>query len=305
MQWENSQGVAWVAVDWGTSNLRIWLMSKTNQVIAEHQSDKGMSSLKAPIEFEHVLLDCLGPFLNEAHPLPVFCCGMVGAKQGWQDAGYARVPHNPLKNQAPVEIRVQHKGLKVWVLPGLCQVEPFDVMRGEETQIAGVLCDNPDFTGVCCLPGTHSKWALIKAGNVESFSSYMTGELFALLSKQSVLKHSITDEHWSDEVFNHSVAQALNAPDQFLGELFSIRARDLLGDGTASYAKTRLSGLLIGLELSGTKAWWQDKAVMLVGSGALQSLYVKALQPLNCDLVLLDSTPMTLAGLTSAYNQKG
>ena len=305
MQWKNTQGVSWVAVDWGTSNLRIWLMSHDSQVIDHNSSDQGMATLNSAAEFEQVLFECLETLLGDSDTLPVVCCGMVGAKQGWQDAGYSAVPHNPLQYQKLDTLPTTHNQLAVWVLPGLCQLQPADVMRGEETQIAGVLCQYKEFTGVLCLPGTHSKWALSQAGEVVSFNTFMTGELFALLSKQSVLRHSVIDDQWSDEVFQQGVSDGFNNPSQFTGALFSVRAKDILGSGTTQFGKARLSGLLIGIELAGTQQWWQGQKVMLIGDSQLQSLYKLAMQQMNIDVVLMDATQMTLAGLTAAYEQQG
>ena len=305
MKWKKTLGVSWVAVDWGTSNLRIWLMSEDSQVIAENTSNQGMASLSSPDEFEKVLFECLQSLLTDGEILPVICCGMVGAKQGWQDAGYSTVPHNPLQYQIPVPVPTKHRQLRVWVLPGLCQLTPADVMRGEETQIAGVLCQHKEFSGVLCLPGTHSKWALCQAGEVASFSTFMTGELFSLLSKQSVLRHSVNDEQWSDDAFKQGLQDAVNNPAQLTSELFSVRARDILGNGAISFGKARLSGLLIGSELEGTREWWQGEKVILLGDSLLQSLYKLAMDQVNIDVVLLDATQMTLAGLTAAYEQQG
>jgi 2-dehydro-3-deoxygalactonokinase len=305
MKWDKTLGVSWVAVDWGTSNLRIWLMSKDSQVIAENISNQGMASLSSPAEFEQVLFECLESLLIDGEVLPVICCGMVGAKQGWLDAGYSTVPHNPLQYQMPVAVPTKHRQLWVWVLPGLCQLKPADVMRGEETQIAGVLCQHKEFSGVLCLPGTHSKWALCQAGEVASFSTFMTGELFDLLSKQSVLRHSVIDDQWSDDAFKQGVQDAINNPAQLTSELFSVRARDILGNGATHFGKARLSGLLIGSELEGTREWWQGKKVILLGDSLLQSLYKLAMEQVNIDVVLLDGTQMTLAGLTAAYEQQG
>ena len=305
IEWKNKQSVAWVAVDWGTSNLRIWLMSKDSQVIDHNTSDQGMASLNSPAEFEQVLFDCLQPLLTDGEVLPVVCCGMVGAKQGWQDVGYSTVPHNPLQYQTPIPVPTKHRQLWVWVLPGLCQRTPPDVMRGEETQIAGLLCQQKDFSGVLCLPGTHSKWAFCQAGEVVSFSTFMTGELFALLAKQSVLRHSVIDEQWSDEAFKKGVQDAFDNPLKFASELFSVRAKDILDSGAPSHGKARLSGLLIGSELAGTREWWQDQKVMLLGDNLLQSLYELAMKQINIDVVLVDATQMTLAGLTAAYEQQG
>jgi 2-dehydro-3-deoxygalactonokinase len=178
-------------------------------------------------------------------------------------------------------------------------------MRGEETQIAGVLCQHKEFSGVLCLPGTHSKWALCQAGEVASFSTFMTGELFDLLSKQSVLRHSVIDDQWSDDAFKQGVQDAINNPAQLTSELFSVRARDILGNGATHFGKARLSGLLIGSELEGTREWWQGKKVILLGDSLLQSLYKLAMEQVNIDVVLLDGTQMTLAGLTAAYEQQG
>ena len=305
MEWGTIEGVSWVAVDWGTSNLRIWVMSEGSQVIAQNTSNQGMASLSSAAEFEQVLFECLQPLLANGEILPVICCGMVGAKQGWQDAGYSIVPHNPLQYQTPIPVPTKHCQLWVWVLPGLCQLQPADVMRGEETQIAGVLCQQKDFSGVLCLPGTHSKWALSEAGQVMSFSTFLTGELFALLSQQSVLRHSAMNDDWNDDAFIQGVHDALNNPAQFTNELFSVRARDILGSGAIEFGKARLSGLLIGIELAGTRELWQGRKVMLLGDKMLQSLYKLAMDQMKIDVVLVNATEMTLAGLTAAYEQQG
>jgi len=305
MEWGTIEGVSWVAVDWGTSNLRIWLMSEGSQVIAQNISNQGMASLSSGAEFEQVLFECLQPLLTDGEILPVICCGMVGAKQGWQDAGYSTVPHNPLQYQTPIPVPTKHRQLWVWVLPGLCQAQPADVMRGEETQIAGVLCQQKDFSGVLCLPGTHSKWALSEAGQVLSFSTFLTGELFALLSQQSVLRHSVMNDDWNDDAFIEGVHDALNNPAQFTSELFSVRARDILGSGAIGFGKARLSGLLIGIELAGTRELWQGRKVILLGDKLLQSLYKLAMDQMKIDVVLVNATEMTLAGLTAAYEQQG
>ncbi len=305
MEWGIIHGVSWVAVDWGTSNLRIWLMSQESQVIAQNTSNQGMASLGSADEFEQVLFECLQPILTYGEILPVICCGMVGAKQGWHDVGYSTVPHNPLEYQTPIPVPTKHSQLWVWVLPGLCQLHPADVMRGEETQIAGVLSHQKDFSGVVCLPGTHSKWALCGAGQVLSFSTFMTGELFALLSQQSVLRHSVSHDHWHEDEFIQGVHDALNNPAQFTNELFCIRARDILGDGAVGFGKARLSGLLIGMELAGTCELWQGQKVMLLGDSALQLLYKLAMDQVKVDVVLVNATQITLAGLTAAYEKQG
>ena len=99
------------------------------------------------------------------------------------------------------------------VLPGLSQARPADVMRGEETQIAGLLAADPGFDGVACLPGTHTKWARVSAGEVVSFRTCMTGELFALLSERSVLRHAVGGEGFEEAAFAEALSDAIARPE--------------------------------------------------------------------------------------------
>ena len=138
--------------------------------------------------------------------MPVIACGMVGARQGWIEAPYSQVPCAPV-GLSMIKPVVEDTRLDVSILPGLSQTDPADVMRGEETQIAGYLAENPGFDGVLCLPGTHTKWAHISAGEVVSFRTFMTGELFALVSSQSVLRHSV-GAGWDGPAYRSAVSDA-------------------------------------------------------------------------------------------------
>ena len=174
-------GVApdWIAVDWGTSRLRAWAMAAGCAVLADAASERGMGGL-ASADFEPALLALVGGWLGQA-AVPVVACGMVGARQGWVEAPYRTVPCAPL-GEATVTAPARDPRLRVRVVPGLAQARPPDVMRGEETQIAGWLAARPGFDGVLCLPGSHSKWVRVSAGEVVSFQTFMTGELFAALA---------------------------------------------------------------------------------------------------------------------------
>ena len=190
----------WIAVDWGTSNLRVWVFDDTGEPIQFLSSDKGMGTLQ-PDQFEQALLDLIAPFL-EARPTPVICCGMVGAKQGWSEAAYAQSPCSPPDASNALRVEAKDPRIMVRILPGVSQNAPADVMRGEETQIAGYLSSDPNFFGTLCLPGTHTKWAQVSAQEIVSFRTFMTGELFALLSKNSVLRYGVQTGDWSDDEFN-------------------------------------------------------------------------------------------------------
>ncbi len=294
----NATYADWIAVDWGTSNLRAWAMRGAS-VVAKAGSDKGMGSLDRQ-GFEPALLNLIEPWLG-AGTTPVIACGMVGARQGWIEAPYARVPCPPV-GAATVKAPVSDSRIDVTVLPGLSQEKPADVMRGEETQIAGFLAVMPEFDGILCLPGTHTKWVQVSTGEVVSFRTFMTGELFALISDQSVLRHSM-DDAFDAEAFQNAVRDGMADPQALAGRFFSLRAEGLLSVPVPGAAKARLSGLLIGSELAAAKAYWLGQRIALLGAGKLAQLYADALTAEGAVPETADVTRATLAGLTAAYEK--
>lgn len=299
----------WIAVDWGTTSLRATAMTAAGPVDLGH-SPRGMNAVR-PDEFETALLDLLGQSgrLDQSGPLDVVACGMVGARQGWIEAPYRPVPCTPL-GPGLIRAPARRPGLTVHIAPGLSQHTPPDVMRGEETQVAGFLSLHPGWDGILCLPGTHSKWVAVSAGEVTGFRTVMTGELFHLLKSQSVLRHSIaqgddgTDPDQRHAAFLAAVDEAMLEPDQVIARLFSIRAGDLLGGpgGAAGPVLTgaRLSGLLIGAELAATRGWWLGNRVGLVCSGPLAHSYADALARQGVTVQQAEILPATLAGLAAA-----
>ena len=285
-------GAEWIAVDWGTSRLRVWGMRGAEPAWHE-ASDRGMAAL-APSEFERALRDLLG-----GREAPVIACGMVGARQGWVEAPYAAVPCAPLG--APVRAP---GALDVAILPGLSQRKPPDVMRGEETQIAGLLAGEPGFDGVACLPGTHTKWAQLSAGEVVSFRTCMTGELFALLSERSVLRHSVAGGEFDEEAFEGSLMAALSHPETLAAALFGLRAEGLLEGASPAALRSRLSGLLIGAEFAATRPYWLGQEVAVIADGALSRAYGLALAAQGASVRGFGAEAMTLRGLHAARSQQ-
>jgi 2-dehydro-3-deoxygalactonokinase len=250
-----------------------------------------------PTDFEAALLRLISPWLKDSGPpTTVLACGMVGARQGWREAAYRAVPCCPVDVAGMLSVPTQDPRILVRIAPGLCQDQPADVMRGEETQVAGVLALHPGFDGVICLPGTHSKWVQASAGQVQRFQTFMTGELFALLSTQSVLRHGMADG-WDAAAFDQGLAEALARPEQIATRLFSLRAEFLLHGMTPAQARAKLSGLLIGIELAGATTYWRTHNLLLVGSPDLASSYARALASQGVHAALLDATACTLAGL--------
>lgn len=282
----------WIAADWGTTNLRLWAM-RGAEVIHRRASSQGMGGLTTA-EFAPVLAHETADWADWADA-PVVACGMVGARQGWVEAPYARVP------TSAVTPLVKVPDARVWIAGGVSQTDPADVMRGEETQIAGLLAARPQFDGVVCLPGTHTKWARISAGEICSFQSFMTGEIFSLLATQSVLRHTVQAEAFDEAAFDGAVRDALAQPHRAYGRMFQLRAGALVGDLAPEVARARLSGMLIGWELAGAKPYWLGQEVVLIGSPALSKLYARALTAQGVQVTEAGIDATTLAGLHSAW----
>ena len=294
----------WIAVDWGTTNLRIWHCDQAGNVLDETKVQMGMGTLKAS-EYEGVLILQIEHHLSDDINTEVLVCGMAGARQGWQDAGYLTAPCNtPSLNQA-VTVHTKDPRIMVRILPGIKQPEPADVMRGEETQIAGFLKHTPDYNGVICLPGTHSKWVHVQNGQVIEFQTFMTGEVYDLLSRSSVLKHSVSGEGFSHSDFVDAAKSAFKNPADAASQLFRLRAQHLVHDTDATVLRARLSGILIGQEVAAMEYQWNHLPITLIGEEALCSLYKSALEAVGTSVDLNLSTAPTLRGLIAIRTGKG
>lgn len=302
----------WIAVDWGTTHMRAYAMANRDQgldsdVLAS-ATGPGMREVAiAGGDFETSLLSAIDGWTIGPH-IPVLLCGMVGSRQGWCEAGYLPIPQS-LSDLAShlVPVPARNKSLSAYILPGLKQTNPYDVMRGEETQLAGYLGtvsrqQTPGLTERICLPGTHAKWVRMDGGIVAHFSTALTGELFDLLSRHSILAHSLAGEGFDDEAFSDSVQTAYHDPACVTEALFSIRAEGLLNGEDGARARGRLSGLLIGAEFAGAHLE-AGEAVTLIGAKALNTTYAKALSVLGHDADNHDGEAMVLKGLSVVHRQ--
>ena len=283
----------WIAVDWGTSRLRAWAMDG-DQVLAEASSDDGMGRLTQD-RFEPALISLVSEWLGDGMTT-VLACGMVGARQGWQEAPYRAVPCAPVAAGDTVKVETQDPRLDVRIIAGLSQAAPADVMRGEEVQIAGFLSQLPDFEGVLLLPGTHSKHVDLVDGQVQRFATHMTGEHFNLICAHSILKHSVAEGDHDPVAFADGVQ--IGCAGNALKRLFSIRAEGLVGQSDPVAARSKLSGMLIGAELADLDT---KRPTMVIGSGALCDLYLAALVQIGVDAAARDGGDLVRAGLTKLY----
>jgi len=292
----------WIAADWGTTHMRAWAIGEEDNVLAFRESNEGMKDLQQN-EFEPVLLRLIESWLDDTKVTAVMACGMVGAKQGWVETPYLKTPCVPIDINQLTTTNTHDKRIKVHLVPGVMQNHPADIMRGEETQIAGFIYKNRDFDGVVCLPGTHAKWVNIKAGKISSFKTFMTGELFGVISNHTLIRHSTSIKGWNQESFEKGIHEGFNNPGLIASNLFSLRAESIVNNLDRDQARSTLSGLLLGLELNGAQSFWKDSNVTLIGSELLSNNYHQGLKILGGQSQLFSLETATLSGLSSAYRE--
>ncbi|WP_108721620.1 2-dehydro-3-deoxygalactonokinase [Neptunicoccus sediminis] len=291
----------WIAVDWGQTNLRIWVMGAGGNLLAERSADQGTGAL-ASDGFEPALLAMIEDFLSDGKTTPVLCTGRAGAAGGWVEAPFQPVPCAPLTHTSFVTAPTRDPRIAVSVVPGLSQISPApDIMQGEETQIAGFLQANPKFDGVLVLPGIHTKWVHISAEEVVSFQSFLTGELYALLARQSLLRPAIALSGWDDAAFEDGLGESISRPESVAAKLFGLHAAAQLSTLSPQAARARLSGLLIGLELAATRPYWLGQNLAILATPEIGEIYARALSLQGLTAPVSDVTPLIREGLMAAY----
>ena len=293
---------AYVAVDWGTSSFRLWLIDRAGDILGERRSDEGMMA-SSGLGFANVLQSHLDG-LGVADDVPVIICGMAGARQGWVEAGYVDTPAR-LGSVLERAVAVPGQSRDIRILPGIAQRDPAapDVMRGEETQLLGALGLESGAEALVCVPGTHSKWVSVNGDTVERFATFMTGELFSAISRNTILSHAIAGADVAEDIeaFKSAVAAAFTAPARAANLLFQVRSKQLLFGGTPSAARETISGTLIGLELAaGLSGNLPGAGMTLVASGRLQALYRSAFETLSVAVRLVDAEDAARRGLSMA-----
>jgi len=299
-----AETIAWVAVDWGTSNLRAWAIGESGVEIASATSDKGMGKL-AREQFPDALDEVLGKLGVAERALDIVICGMAGARQGWMEAPYLEAPTDlGGLGQGAVHPAANDQRLRVSILPGVCQRQGGEnVMRGEETQLLGLATVSPGYSGLVCMPGTHSKWARLDGTSIMDFATAMTGEMFDLLRTHSVLRHSLVEPlagEDGDAGFAEGAETGLTNPADLLGQLFRVRAASLLSGKSSAWCAGYLSGLLIGTEIASRRDQIASEPVPLIGSEKLCALYAQVLNMAGAAGRLVNSTEVMLAGLKAA-----
>lgn len=281
-----------IAVDWGTTNRRGYLLGADGKLLDETEDDKGILSVEAG-RFPAAVAE-LRERLGDR---PMLLAGMVGSNRGWIEAPYVPCPASG--DELAAHIIWAEEG-RTAIVPGLSFLNDrrADVMRGEEVQIFGALAAGTiAANSLVCHPGTHNKWVTLEGGRVTSFRTVMTGELFSLLKEHSILSDLLqAAEVESGPAFEEGVLHGLSDED-VTAELFSVRARVLLERAERGDAASYTSGLLIGTDLrTGLRHAGEGDEIAVMGRPELTALYASALRVAGYAAREIDGEESFLAG---------
>jgi 2-dehydro-3-deoxygalactonokinase len=305
----DTQAPTHIAGDWGTTHLRLHLCRGT--AVLDKADGPGIGIVGA--RAEPVLFEAIEPWTSKYGTLPIWLAGMIGSRNGWREVPYASCPADVAALRGAL-LQFQANGHAVAIAAGVSCINPHgapDVMRGEETQILGAIATQPSLgrgRHVLALPGTHTKWALLDNGRLQTFQTSLSGELFALLQERSTLLKAGSatgSEHDEREGFEAGLKRSrewANVPLSHL--LFEVRSRQLIHGMSPTAASAFMSGLIIGQDVLGAlplfdQALRSTAAVPIIGAPKLAALYRAALAAHGIDAFPLDATALTVAGLTA------
>ena len=303
---------AYLAGDWGTSNLRLSLVDSASGDVIGTRHGPGIGRIdRSGIP---AVIDQLASDWAVEGPLPTVLCGMVGSNIGWRDAGYVDCPAPPSAIAAGgAGVSTAH--VEALILPGLRCTNPLgapDHMRGEETQILGAMVRRPRLRSgrrMMCLPGTHNKWARVDDGAVVGFATGFSGELFAVLAENSALTRGASGPAHDPAAFSAGVARVIDHADADLVHLlFETRGQQIAGRLTPDSATSFLSGLIVGRDIQGAMRMFAElsdaSGITIIGAGPLAQLYAAASRQLGFHCNQLDGDDLSRAGIHALVSGK-
>lgn len=284
-----------IAIDWGTTSFRAYLLDDAGRILERREAAMGVMAISSG-GFADVIDSQLPEWIDARRPRIVMS-GMIGSRQGWKEVPYVRVPAGIDEIAGAMQEIGWGSRRKAWIVPGLTTRDRAgipDVMRGEETQLLGIMEQIDRGPCTVCLPGTHSKWARLDDGLIVSFGTHMTGETFALLRKHSILGRTMTDGDDDDRAFDAGVERA-HDKGGLLHHIFGVRARTLVDNLDGNAAREYLSGVLIGHEL--LAAAGDDTPVHVVGAHGLARRYRRALEAMGRSVTVVDADGAATRGI--------
>jgi len=264
-----------IGVDWGTTSFRAFRMARDGSIRDRRAGPRGIANLP-DARFSDTLREEIGPWLatGEDH---VLLSGMIGSRQGWTEAPYLPCPAG-VADLAPALVDIEFDWAQVKLVPGLSATDEActaEVMRGEETQVFGVLRAMGG-SGLACLPGTHSKWVRVEGERIMGFDTHMTGEEFGALRGYTILGRMMREGPSDGPPFDAGVRRA-GDPGGLLHHIFGARAQVLAGRLAEIDAAAYLSGILIGHEVASAMAAHRGAVVHVIGAPDLTALYARAI----------------------------
>lgn len=290
-----------LAIDWGTTSFRAYRLDPTGTIVDTRAAPAGILSVEGG-RFADVLERQVGAWMD-AGDTQVVMSGMIGSRQGWLEVPYAACPAGAEEIAAGMRKVGWSRGA-AWIAPGVTCRDPAgipDVMRGEETQILGVLDQLGAGRHTICLPGTHSKWVEVEGGRILRFSTHMTGEAFAVFKGHSILGRMMREGQNDRGAFADGVKRSGGAGG-LLHHLFGVRSLGLFGELADSASASYLSGLLIGHEIRAAAG--DARTVHLLCTPQLAEAYRQALDALGLESSTLDPTAVTRGLLSLAAHLK-
>jgi 2-dehydro-3-deoxygalactonokinase len=264
-----------IGVDWGTTSFRAFRIARDGTIRDRRTALRGL--LNVPDNrFADTLREEVGPWLagGEDH---VLLSGMIGSRQGWKEAPYLPCPAGAAEIAAAL-VEIEFDWGQVKLVPGLSAEDAqgvAEVMRGEETQVLGVLAAMGG-NGLACLPGTHSKWVRVEAERIADFTTHMTGEAFGALRGHTILGRMMREGAADGAPFDAGVQRSAQ-PGGLLHHIFGARSLVLAGRLAESEAAAYLSGILIGHEVRAALEELQGQVVHVIGAPELTMLYARAI----------------------------
>ena len=301
-----------IAGDWGTSNLRLYLLATGDGTSRILDARNGPGASAPGDSFEDTFFTLADDWIREYENPPVILSGMVGSTIGWHEAPYLPCPASA-DDIVEGRLAFTARNLEFSIVAGLCTDNPLgspDVMRGEELQLLGWMQSGSGVEpALLALPGTHNKWVLCRNGRVDTFLTALTGELYAMLEKHSILLATGETSSFDATAFEEGVAAANNLGDASLVHaLFATRSRQVLGKLPAASAPSYLSGLCIGADVRGAIALFRQSCpdiatVTLIGESRLAHYYRLALGHIGTAAREFDAQQAAIGGFTAVYNR--
>ena len=294
-------------IDWGTTNFRAYKYDlRKNRVINKIENDKGILNIKKKSEFLHVLNQALIK-LKLSKKQYILMAGMVGSKKGLYEVPYKRIPTSLRKKKKKI-ITKSIQGVQINIIPGLVfkNNNYYDVIRGEETLVIGAVeMLNIKQNCFLCCPGTHSKWVVIKNDIINSFSTYMTGDLYSAISSNTILSQSLKEDSKKFSlIFFKKGLKFIKKNKSLTSIIFKIRTMDLFSQNKSYERKSFLSGLIIGLEMNevSNKIKLFKSRVVLIANGPLTKFYEASFKYYKIKYILVNADKCFITGMKKIYD---